>query len=388
MRYPRAAFVASAEERQSTTAHKKAIQRVINTAQKIIGHSLPSLEDLYSTRCLSRAYTIIKDSTHPGHWMFELLPLDCIYAAVVIINFILTLPLSAPVIHLFIFMFMFWKPNTNQIFLFNRVLADFLRLNCSKKSITSSRGEQRSISEIISKAMLFMLFLNGGASISFLTVQYNPNFHLLSPGRRNCVKVFKKSPQISVIIWILLLPLTIPTMVTTFECCNSHGRKNETYFHDVTDTFREIVFFSQIIIPYIILVYCTVCIVKRLRKKTVGERAKLRRAVWLVISIVVIFSICFLPCTIARAVLLYVQDVENTAVQVYDALMVLSYSDCLLDLMVYCFCNSGFKDIYISTVCPAFFQKRWINPDSGTKKTTYTTIAPGTRMISLPTPES
>ncbi|XP_062841122.1 beta-1,4 N-acetylgalactosaminyltransferase 2-like [Trichomycterus rosablanca] len=35
-----------------TTAHKKAIQRVINTAQKIIGHPLPYLKELYSTRCI------------------------------------------------------------------------------------------------------------------------------------------------------------------------------------------------------------------------------------------------------------------------------------------------------------------------------------------------
>lgn len=62
-----------------TTAHKKAIQTVINTAQKITGHYLPSLEDLYSIRCLRRAYTIIKDSTHPGHRMFELLPLGKCY---------------------------------------------------------------------------------------------------------------------------------------------------------------------------------------------------------------------------------------------------------------------------------------------------------------------
>lgn len=127
-------------------------------------------------------------------------------------------------------------------------------------------------------------------------------------------------------------------------------------------------------------------IVSRLRKKTVGEKTKLRRAVCVVTSVVVVFSICFLPCAIARAVLLGVrlknlQAVENIVVQVYDSLMVLSYIDCLLDPLVYCFCNSGFKDAYISTFCPLVLQKRLINTDFGLGTTTTTS---GTRTISLP----
>ncbi|KAK0144708.1 Afadin [Merluccius polli] len=55
-------------------AHRKALQRVINTAQRIIGHPLPSLQDLYSTRCLRKARSILKDSSHPGHRVFQLLP--------------------------------------------------------------------------------------------------------------------------------------------------------------------------------------------------------------------------------------------------------------------------------------------------------------------------
>ena len=44
-------------------AHIKALQRIINTAQKIIGHSLPSLKDFDSTRCLKRARSILRQHT-------------------------------------------------------------------------------------------------------------------------------------------------------------------------------------------------------------------------------------------------------------------------------------------------------------------------------------
>ena len=57
-----------------TEAERKALQRVINTAQKIIGCPLPSLEDIYNMRCLRRAHSILRDPSHPGHHLFELLP--------------------------------------------------------------------------------------------------------------------------------------------------------------------------------------------------------------------------------------------------------------------------------------------------------------------------
>ncbi|MCJ8733028.1 hypothetical protein PDJAM_G00218310, partial [Pangasius djambal] len=44
------------------------------TAQKIVGCPLPTLENLHSSRCLKKAQNIVKDTSHPGHSLFELLP--------------------------------------------------------------------------------------------------------------------------------------------------------------------------------------------------------------------------------------------------------------------------------------------------------------------------
>ncbi len=57
-----------------TEAERKGIQRIINTAQKIIGCPLPALKQLYNSRCLSRAQNIEKDHSHPGSHFFKLLP--------------------------------------------------------------------------------------------------------------------------------------------------------------------------------------------------------------------------------------------------------------------------------------------------------------------------
>ncbi|KAK9531241.1 hypothetical protein VZT92_010679 [Zoarces viviparus] len=310
----------------------------------------------------------------------------------VIGEFVLGLPLNLSVLYVFVFRFKFWK--NKSIFLFNIVVADFLLVAClPAKAYHYQHGYRRSPNNKLCKTMLFMLFLNRGASIAFLiTLSIDRYFNVVHLGRRNFVRVLKKSPLVSIVIWLLLLILTIPTMVETFECCNSHGRKHETRFHDVTDTFREIVYFGQIIVPFVILVYCTVRIVNRLRRKTVGEKTKLRRAVCVVMSVVVVFSVCFLPSTVARAVLLSVrlkdwEHAEDVVVQVYDSLMVLSYIDCLLDPLVYCFCNSGFKDAYVATFCPAFLRNRLLNTDFGlgtTTTTTTTTTTSGIREVSLP----
>ncbi|XP_054910341.1 hydroxycarboxylic acid receptor 2 [Poeciliopsis prolifica] len=282
------------------------------------------------------------------------------YAAVMIVIFILALPLNMSVLHLFIFKLKFWKSNSNNIFLFNLVLADILLLICLPiKAHNFINGNRRNRIDPICKTMLFMLFLNRGASIAFLTVtSIDRYYNVVHPGRKNLMKALKKSPYISIFIWVLLLPLTIPTMMKDFECCNSldndkNMRENKTWWESA-DIAREVVFFTQIIIPFIILVYCTVRIINRLKKKTVGDKTKLKRAVLLVTTVMVVFSFCFLPCTIARMVLLIfrvnpeLEKYEKTAEVVFDGLMVLSFLDCLLDPLVYCFCSTKFKALYVS----------------------------------------
>ncbi|MCP4487325.1 MAG: DUF1891 domain-containing protein [Gammaproteobacteria bacterium] len=57
-----------------TEAERKRLQRVTNTAEKIIGCPLPPITTIYKSRCLSRAKSIIKDPSHPGFHLFTLLP--------------------------------------------------------------------------------------------------------------------------------------------------------------------------------------------------------------------------------------------------------------------------------------------------------------------------
>ena len=57
-----------------TVKEKLRLNRVINTASKIIDRSLPSLESLYQQCLIRRAGLISEDPSHPAHDLFEPLP--------------------------------------------------------------------------------------------------------------------------------------------------------------------------------------------------------------------------------------------------------------------------------------------------------------------------
>ncbi len=50
------------------------LQRVVRTAERIIGITLPTLQELYSSRVSKRTGKITLDPSHPAHSLFELLP--------------------------------------------------------------------------------------------------------------------------------------------------------------------------------------------------------------------------------------------------------------------------------------------------------------------------
>uniref|UniRef100_A0AAZ3R0X9 Ribitol xylosyltransferase 1 n=1 Tax=Oncorhynchus tshawytscha TaxID=74940 RepID=A0AAZ3R0X9_ONCTS len=54
--------------------NRKALRRVMRSAQRITGGKLPAVQDTYSTRCHGKAKKIIKDNNHPSHCLFTQLP--------------------------------------------------------------------------------------------------------------------------------------------------------------------------------------------------------------------------------------------------------------------------------------------------------------------------
>uniref|UniRef100_A0A3Q2TZL2 Reverse transcriptase domain-containing protein n=1 Tax=Fundulus heteroclitus TaxID=8078 RepID=A0A3Q2TZL2_FUNHE len=59
---------------RATAKDKGRLQRVIRSAEKVIGCNLPPLQDLHASRTLRRAGKIVADPSHPSHGLFQTLP--------------------------------------------------------------------------------------------------------------------------------------------------------------------------------------------------------------------------------------------------------------------------------------------------------------------------
>ncbi len=58
----------------ATKSDLRRLRSVVRTAERIIGKTLPSLQELYSSRVSKGADKITLDTSHPAHSLFELLP--------------------------------------------------------------------------------------------------------------------------------------------------------------------------------------------------------------------------------------------------------------------------------------------------------------------------
>ena len=57
-----------------SASDRKALRRVVRTAQYITGAKLSAIQDLYTRRCQRKALKMVKDPSHPSHRLFSLLP--------------------------------------------------------------------------------------------------------------------------------------------------------------------------------------------------------------------------------------------------------------------------------------------------------------------------
>ncbi|KAK0147264.1 hypothetical protein N1851_013316 [Merluccius polli] len=70
----RGAAPAMIRRKRCKAYEQQQLNRIVKTASRIIGASLPFLKEIYEQRCTHRAAAIIRDFHHPSHGLFSLLP--------------------------------------------------------------------------------------------------------------------------------------------------------------------------------------------------------------------------------------------------------------------------------------------------------------------------
>lgn len=251
-----------------------------------------------------------------------------------------------------------WKSST--VLLFNLAVADFL-LNM----VLPLRASYY-ISEIqwkfgggLCNFCLFMLAMNRSGSAFFLmAIAVDRYMRVVHPHHPINSLSVSKAMMGALGLWLLIISMTAHIFTlqhnnTTY--CESFMIDTETQ-HNIT--WHKFGFLFSFYMPLFVILYCTVHIISHLRGRQLAQHAKIKKALFFIIIVVLLFTICFLPSSITQ-LLIWIKTheyamtlgddkvcpaVENLTTAFYITIC-LTYLNSGLDPVVYYFSSPAFKNI-------------------------------------------
>ncbi|XP_067862457.1 hydroxycarboxylic acid receptor 1-like [Heptranchias perlo] len=250
-----------------------------------------------------------------------------------------------------------WKPST--IYLFNLTIADFLLMCCLPFRLAYYVNEKNWIfGDVACRVLLFMVSLNRAGSIAFLTlVAIDRYFKVVHPHHKlNSLSQRYAAVGVS-FIWTLMILMTSYLLFEThvFE------QKNLTYCEsfnlydsfNVAATWHDVFFVVEFVAPLCVILFCTFSIISKLQHKKTETRRKYKKAIRIVITVVIVFILCFLPSNIGRLVVLLIPSNKaetstayKAAVEGFYIMLCLTYINSMLDPIVFYFSSSKFKNVF------------------------------------------
>ncbi|XP_064168886.1 G-protein coupled receptor 20 [Anguilla rostrata] len=180
---------------------------------------------------------------------------------------------------------------------------------------------------------IFSYFVNMYCSILFLTsicidrylaiVQVEASRKWRSPGVAKCVCAF---------IWLFAIVVTYSLLSTAFKqeaCC-------------LSKLFALTVF--EFFLPLVVIVVFTVRIACALARPGLMQQSRERRmrAVQLLVTVLVIFTVCFTPFHVRQVLVFFYPDMPHHVVAYHVTVTLSSLNSCL-DPVVYCFVTNNFQ---------------------------------------------
>ncbi|XP_036382149.1 hydroxycarboxylic acid receptor 3-like [Megalops cyprinoides] len=252
-----------------------------------------------------------------------------------------------------------WKNST--VFLFNLALADFL-LNVALpfRAIYYLNGKDWIFGDPFCRITLFMLAMNRGGSIFFLTaVAVDRYLRVVHPHHPVNFMAISKTVYTACALWALTISLTAhlltkshlfrvgrSTQCDSFLICPHSWEESGPMWH-------KSVFVFSFYLPLAVILFCSFCIIMRLRKRQLDKHSKIQRALRFIVVVVVMFVICFLPSNITSLVIWVRTTGHNKNCSEFQYLdtafyitISLTYLNSMLDPVVYYFSSPIFKKIY------------------------------------------
>lgn len=266
--------------------------------------------------------------------------------------FVVGLPTNAMAI--WVFLFRTKKKHPASIYMANLALADLLFVIWVPVKIAYHiNGNNWIYGEGLCKVMVAFFYANMYCSISFITCisvqRYWAVVHPLTHQKDNRVAV-----AISITVWVVVWLLTIPLYLYDQQVRATN--LNIVTCHDVTRPSQKKIaagYFLTMgtlgfIVPTVVCIVSYVLMLKALRNSMVDPAIakKRRKAVVLIVTVLVMFLVCFTPSNIMLLVhyILLLAQAPNNLYGFYITTLCLASLNSCIDPFVYYFISEDFRE--------------------------------------------
>ncbi|XP_074519141.1 hydroxycarboxylic acid receptor 2 isoform X2 [Halichoeres trimaculatus] len=276
------------------------------------------------------------------------------------------LGLLGNVVALWIFCFKIKTWNSNTLFLFNLVIADFLALVSLPLRIDALLRGHWVFGDGMCRINLFLMFSNRSASIALMTVvAIYRYFKVVHPHHRFNRMTKRQAALVSVFVWILVISPRVPMLA--YNHIKGSGSKTQCFFFTsykeasraiiILVSMHRILTVLEFIVPLAMLIFCSVRISSFLRGRQMGKPDKVRKAMRVCAAIVVVFMVCFLPTTVTTIGVWVIRSYRPwdcasfyTFTQLTIVSLGLNFLNSALDPIIYVFSSSMFRKALCSSL--------------------------------------
>ncbi|XP_054467508.1 hydroxycarboxylic acid receptor 2-like [Anoplopoma fimbria] len=250
-----------------------------------------------------------------------------------------------------------WKSST--VLLFNLAMADFL-LNMALpfRAIYYISKIKWKFGDALCNICLFMLAMNrSGSTLFLMAIALDRYMRVVHPHHPINSLSVSKAMCGALVLWLFTISMTVHVVnlkhINTTHC--ESFRVDTEMHHNLN--WHKFEFLFIFYIPLLVVLFCTFNIIRHLRKRQLSQQAKIKKALWFIIVVAVLFIICYLPSNIAQ-LLIWIQThqlvsklphsevcpaLENMTI-VFFITISLTYLNSVLDPVVYYFSSPVFKN--------------------------------------------
>ncbi|XP_051928384.1 hydroxycarboxylic acid receptor 2-like [Hippocampus zosterae] len=291
---------------------------------------------------------------------------------------------NAVALWVFCFRVKSWSANT--VFLVNMVAADFLALVSLPLRIDALMRGHWVFGDAVCRLNLFLMFSNRTASIALMTViAFYRYVKVVHPHHRFNRMSKRQAGILSLLVWLLVSSPRVPMLA--FNHIKGSGDATQCFFFTVykeatsgivilVETHRVLTVL-EFVITLALLIFCSVQISRSLKRRQMGNVAKVRKAMRVCAAIVAIFLVCFLPTTITTLGLWVSRSLRPWDCAAFYALtqlnivsLSLNFLNSALDPILYVFSSSVFRKELLAAVPPRLRCKRAVEGKSSASVST------------------